>query len=259
MSEISCQCGERTQDGCTICRGCERKLKHNLADMEAHRRELLTALTRQVRMTAPNDGGRSTPNLAWSSMGDRYLESISEREVLRILATLPPAVKPAIELHAQKALLVSWVLLFREDDARLPMPADTVMSLAAHLASWLPLIRKHEAAGEFVAEVRDQVRRIFVVIDTPANRTKITVGPCPETLIEGGTDGANAVEQECPGQVMAIVPADEEIPPVMVCGYCKTEWPAQQWLRAGRRILKRAGKDDLADTDEAQRLARGAA
>jgi hypothetical protein len=251
MSDTTCQCGEPAQTGCELCRACERKLKHNLADMEAHRRELLTALTRMVRMTAPNDGGRSTPNLAWSSMGDRYLESISEAEVARILATLPPAVKPAQELHAQKSLLVSWARSFMQDNDRLPMPADTVASLSAHLASWLPYIRKHEAAGEFVAEVREQVRRIFTVIDTPANRTRITVGPCPETLAEDGHG-----EQECPGQVVAIIPADEDIRPTMTCGYCKTEWAPEQWHRAGQRILKRAGKPPATDTEAERELIR---
>jgi hypothetical protein len=238
MSDATCQCGEPAQTGCELCRACERKLKHNLADMEAHRRELLTALTRMVRMTAPNDGGRSTPNLAWSSMGDRYLESISEPEVARILATLPPAVKPATELHAQKSLLVSWVRLFMDDNDRLPMPADTVASLSSHLASWLPFIRKHEAAGEFVAEVREQVRRIFAVIDTPANRIRQIAGPC----IERYTDEYGRVDY-CPGQIEMVVPRDEDEPARLHCLACQKEWDPTQWTRAGILILRR--EDEL--------------
>lgn len=243
MSDHACTCGEPAQTGCSICRSCERKLKHNLADMESHRRELLVALARQVRMTAPNDGGRSTMGLEWASMGDRFLADLSEKEVQRILASLPPGRKAADALHAQKALLVAWVRMFIEENANLPMPADTVASLSAHLASWLPIARKHEAAGEFVAEVRDLVQRIFVVIDTPKNRTKITVGPCPETLVEG------TEEEPCPGQVVAVVPADEEIRPTMSCGYCHAEWPPEQWHRAGQRILKRAGRKPAVDSE----------
>lgn len=229
----TCPCGTPTTDT-AICSRCEAQLRHHLADQEAHRQELVTALARQVRMNAPNDGSRGN-NLAldWKRMGDRFLDTLGPKEVARLVASLPPARPAADALHAQRALLVAWCrLLVEEMDLAYP-PADTIRAMSLHLERHLPVLRRHPAAGELVAEVRDLVRQVFKVIDTPANRMRVAVGPCPQDDEAG---------DPCVGEVVAIVPHDETVPPVMFCPACRSEWDSKQWSRVGVRILRRQGR-----------------
>jgi hypothetical protein len=253
MSERTCTaCSNPAQQGVEICKRCERRTVYHLADQESHRVELEVALTRMVRMQASNDGGRSTPtHVAWAGMGVRFLDTIKSREIAEFIAKSPPARTAADALHSQRSLLVSWVRLVMDDNPGLPMPADSIASLSGHLSHWMPLLRRHEAAGEFVTELQALVDEIMVVIDTPENRTRILVGPCPETLVEHLENQADR-EFSCPGQVEAIVPHDEVKRPKMVCRYCKAEWMAEQWLRTGTRILRKQGRTPPLDPEAAR-------
>ncbi len=229
----SCRCGNPLPDQRSICTRCQTQLSHHLADMEAHRQELLTALARQVRMNAPNDGARgNSPSLGWKRMGDRHLDTITPAEVRRLVAALPPARPAADALHAQRATLVSWCRLLVEEMGLGYPPADTIQAMSLHLERHIGVLHTHEAAGELVAEVRDLVRQVLKVIDLPANRMRINVGPCPEDDVTG---------DPCIGTVEAIVPHDETVPPVMRCSACPSEWPTSQWSRTGARILRRQG------------------
>lgn len=232
MSDRTCAaCSNPAQQGVEICKRCERRTVYHLADQVSHRAELEVALTRMVKMQAANDGGRSTPtSVAWAVMGPRYLDSIRSREIAEFIAKSPPARKAADALHSQKALLVSWVRLLVDDNPGLPIPADTIASLAGHLSHWMPLLRRHEVAGEFVAELQALVDDIMAVIDTPENRTKVHVGRCILTL-EDGTP--------CVGEVWAIVPADIDKRPKLACRYCGHEWYGEQWATVGEKIMKR--------------------
>jgi hypothetical protein len=80
-----------------------------------------------------------------------------------------------------------------------------------------------------VAEFRDLTKRILKVIDLAEFRTRIIAGPCPQQF---GTEW-------CIGEVEAIIPADEAVRPILKCPTCKSEWPAEQWVRTGHRIQQR--------------------
>lgn len=237
MTDRTCTCGEPITDTRTICARCENQLSHHLGDMAAHRQELVVALTRQVRMAAANDGGRgSSLALDWKRMGERHLDTLKPEELRRLVASLPPARPAADAMHAQRALLVAWCrLLVEELDLGYP-PRDSVRAMSLHLEAHLPVLHTHPAAPELVAEVRDLVRQILKVIDTPTNRMRVNVGPCPEDDETG---------DPCIGHVEAVVPRDESVPPMMRCMICRAEWDATQWSRTGVRILRRQGRPTM--------------
>jgi hypothetical protein len=218
----------------TICGRCESQTRHHLSDQEAHRKELMTALTRMTRMQAPNDGGRATNlALAWARMGDRFLESIGGKELQQIIATLPPARRAADALHSQRSLLVAWCRDLAEV-YDIPLPQNTIAAMSGHLGRHMRILRKHPAGGEFVAEIRALVAKMIAAVDLPKTRSRFPVGLCPETF--PGDDGP----EECPGKVEAVIPAEEHIRPVMECGHCRTQWFSEQWARAGALILRRS-------------------
>lgn len=77
-------------------------------------------------------------------------------------------------------------------------------------------------------EIGDAYTQGEKAIDTPANRTVIPVGPCPEQMVDG---------EPCAGNVNAFIPADDR-PARMNCDTTNEHWWASmQWLRAGKRIL----------------------
>lgn len=196
-------CPEPVQDQFQICKGCVRRTRNKLADQENLRQELLTALARDTRMTAPNDGGRSAEH------------------------PLPYDPRAGDLLAHQRAVLTAWCRLLA-DDLGAPLPADTVAAMACHIEAWLDRIALHEAAGDLVAEIRDLEHRVMRLLDYPDWR-KFTVGRCIET---------DAAGEACPGEVQALLPTDESKRPVMRCRACGTEWHTEQWLRVGQLITR---------------------
>jgi hypothetical protein len=106
--------------------------------------------------------------------------------------------------------------------------------MSVFLIACLRHLRDSDDAPVLVGDLRRLIEKIVKIIDLPENRTRIHAGPC----IKEYTDEYGRLEY-CPGQVEAIVPADESIPPVMRCRACKVEYPSGQWLRAGVLIERR--------------------
>lgn len=231
-----------TRDALTICQRCENQTRCGLADQAAHHRELITALTRMVKMSAGNNGGRGADRtLSWATMGERFLADITVQELREIASSLPPARPAADAMHSQRSLLVSWCRLLNDEGIARGLPADTIPAMACFVEHHLRDLRRHECAGELVREVRDLNAQIMRVIDTPASRTRVHVGPC---IVE---DDAGV----CPGQVEAIIPRDEEKRPVLRCTACGAEWTAEHWKRVGELMSRRRGRQIAA-----QRLSR---
>lgn len=98
----------------------------------------------------------------------------------------------------------------------------TLLRWLAGQCEWL----RHQRYGpEALDELDDAAGMVAPAVDRPAMRTRVAVGPCPEA--------------NCTGQVTALVPARLDIPAVMRCDGCGSEWGAQQWARVGRRIMAR--------------------
>jgi hypothetical protein len=230
-----CQsCGAAVQDT-VICGRCESDTRTRLAAQETYRRELLTVLARMTRTEAANDGGRAASlTLAWAQMGDRFLDSIDGKELKQILASLPPAQRAANTLRAQRELLLEWVrTLFPTHFLEAP-----VQSLASTLYGNMHIIRKHDTAGDYANRLRNLETRIIQTIDLPAERTRVDVGPCPNTW-----PNEQGHTEPCPGQITAHFPRDLDQPAMMRCTACKAEFDTTQWTRVGILIQRR--KEDL--------------
>lgn len=217
MSQRTCaSCDNPVKDSITICGRCERILSQHLGDMEAHRAELVVTLTRQTRLSAASEAGRSanTP-LAYQEQASALLGS-------------------------QRAILASWCKLVHDEISDDWPRADTVAAMALFVERHLPELRKHEAAGELVDEIANLVVRIIKCIDYPEDRAKIHVGPCPESDEDGVL---------CPGQLHLLLPyRNDGKRPRVKCSACETVWYSEQFHRLGYRIPM--------NSDGAQRLSR---
>lgn len=226
-------CAKPVRKSFLLCHDCERRLVRQLGDQAAHLEDLQLERRRQVRKQAPNDGGRSSS---------------------QPLPFLPEA---GGLIDDQRALLVKWVKrVFGEWGVRSsrtitgPLcascwhsscreirrsfwPAGSVASMASELAVAVPAIRTRDELPVLAADVRQLVGRIMAVIDSPQDRTRIHVGPCPNVW---PTDEG---KQACPGEVTAVVPADDSEPAWMTCSACAEVWDTTQWTRTGHRVIQR--------------------
>ncbi len=160
-------------------------------------------------------------------------------------AKIPFAIEAADVGDTVRATLVGWCRVAHED-LGVDWPRDTVPAMCARLAGtdW----RGHEAVADVSREIHGLHTSIMRVIDLPAERGRIAAGPCPEDC-----DGS-----PCSGTVVAIFPADTELPPIMECDTCGTQWRSDQWARTGERIKRR--RDQLAQQRRlAQQIIHGTA
>jgi hypothetical protein len=108
------------------------------------------------------------------------------------------------------------------------LPARSTEGAAANLLRQLPDTYASGYLSKAADEIVDACHRGDKAIDTPANRSVIPVGPCPEGMVDGTA---------CAGNVLAFIPADDR-PPRMQCDVTNEHWwSSVQWLRTGRRIF----------------------
>lgn len=208
MSEQTCatSCGRPTREGIVLCSQCLWELEQALSELPALLDELTTTLTRQARMSATSDGGRS-----------------AERP-------LPFHVQASKALGDLRVYLVGWVRdLAGDNPAR--YPENDLAKMARWLLARLDDISVHPAANDIHSEIVGACRHAWHVVDKAANRSRFAVGPCPEQVPEDGS--------QCPGEVWAYIPTSEDRPARLECSSCGARWETHQWLRAGRRILAR--------------------
>ena len=204
-------CGGRSGDA-MLCRTCQRITRRALHKIAQWWPTLEETITRQARLHASGPSGA----------------------VFRPVPFETSASHLADQVHAD---LVGWVRILADElDGPWPEMADTP-SLARHLTTHLPTLRRHEDAAEL--PLLDQwVARIMRAVDYPDERGKIKVGPCPEKI----------EDEHCEGIVWARFFESET--PTMTCegeqGVCGKVWPAGQWEHASNRILRRMEEQRLA-------------
>lgn len=235
MPDKTCAtCSHPVHNQRIICPACEAEAKRLLSNQTALRDDLWTEYLRQARKQEQNK-----------------VRSSGE-------APLPVDLRAAKLLERQHTVLTRWVdeaapLVMKKRQkfqgpvcrrwcdhrtcqqirqARSPGPVIPVV--AVWLIYALPVLRNLELSGRIVAGLRSLNAEIIALIDSPPMRTRFYAGPCPEVV----TDSQGYTEP-CPGQVEALVPADEKVPPLMRCPACKTEYSSVQWARAGDRIKAR--------------------
>lgn len=187
-------CGREVRDA-DVCSWCSERASKALGDVPALEADLETTISRQTRFGA-DDGthgkGADPPS--------------------------PIAVHAAEVRHELRAILVSWCLLYAEENRADP-PTDTLAAMSAYLLRRVEHFRHHDLAMSFIEEVTDAVDRCDRACDAPP-RT-IFVGPCPE-------DG-------CPGQVRLTLARES----TMACPECGAKWNTSndQMSIGAKRIL----------------------
>ena len=228
MTKACPVCGEHSRDALT-CWPCIRKTRRDLAELPWLYLETRRASLGIVRLSA-REGSRSseTPmpiNLRASRIADTVRSGI-----------------------------VGWVRIAVDRGA--DWPADKLAAMCSLLADWARDLRHHEAFPELVTDVTQWTADMLHVVNRPTTR-RIEVGPCPLDNTTGG-DG------RCTGTVWAILPADEEGPPVhAACSWCCDPeatpmvglWVSEQWTTLGRLIARREA-DDARARELAQSIAK---
>ena len=137
-----------------------------------------------------------------------------------------------------RAALAGWTQV-TVDDLAAPTPDDqTAVGLIRHIRAWMPALRRHDGAGEFVGDVAGWRRLLLAAINRPEYR-EVDAGPCPEPYDDG----------PCSGTIRVIVPAEDlkaerslyaicetRTPGIRVCG---SVWDTTQFARLGVRIDRR--------------------
>lgn len=219
-----------------ICRNCEAELKRRLGNQASHRHDLEIEYLRQTRKAEVlRRGGFEFPIL-FEAQARKLLER-------------------------QLQLLKSWLWQLIEIDAKRKHPtliaprSCTVPVLGGWLIGHLSVLRRKAEAGKMLRDIRSLDADVFTLIDLPATRTKVHVGPCPNTW---PVDDDQTRREHCPGQVDAYVPADETAPAYMRCDACAAEWPSRYWSDIGADIIARAEELNR-QRDLARMVAKGVA
>lgn len=193
-------------DGCDypapnhrICVVCQSKLTRDLAELPAVIEDLEITLTRQAVLGRLAGGEQP---LAFDPRAS---------EVAWVLKNT--LVRCARDIH---------------DDAE-TWPADTSTAIAIWLFARRYRLLDHLAAEEACGEIGFIVREARYIIDRSDNRTTFHVGPCPE-FDEYGV--------QCPGEIRAYIPTEEDKPARIQCEACGMSWGTHLWMLAGRRILE---------------------
>lgn len=172
--------------------------------------DLITTMTRQDKLTLRSGSSAETP-VPWNEHARAAHDSL-------------------------RATLAQWAraTAARDEDERDQF--EQIDLELVPLAEWLirntHTVRMLTDAGTAHVDIASAIRKARVVVDRPPNRARFRVGPCPEVR-----DG-----EPCNGEIWAYIPTSETDPALMRCHEpgCPAEWDTTQWIRAARRIRRRA-------------------
>lgn len=222
-------CDVEVRDQVAICRRCESELRRRLVDQPEHRAQLELELRRETRKHEL----LKAANLEWRiPFNDAASELIRDQAkliggwVASLAKLTPPILGPACD----RACTHRSCNIVRRDRP----PTGELRARSVWLAGRVGMLRRRPEVRAMLEAFRRLDRDIITLVDLPANRQRIHVGPCPEMRERGYGP------EHCPGQVDAVFPLDNEAPCHMECSACGERWPSWQWNRTGSRILARA-------------------
>lgn len=193
-----CHCTRPTPDGATLCNTCTARLADALRSIPSLVEQLQITITRQTA----------------------HAERIRARSAE---TPLPYDHRASVMLEALCQTLCAWLRAFQDPAG--PITPGAVVDASESLLRLLRRIQRHSSAAQALDEITSVVADSWRTIDTPPNRGRIPVGPCPDTRPDGAP---------CPGTATAVIPADGR-PAYITCG--THHWETWQWTRLGRRIL----------------------
>lgn len=195
VSECTALCGRPAGDASYLCGPCTADLRTTLAAIPDLLAELDVTLTRQAvhnHRGGPQSADKPLPYDPRASEAGWVLRNT---------------------LH-------TWCRVLDETVA-VTSTAEAAMWLHARVGQ----LRTHPAAGEAHDEIRTATTQATRVIDQPAHRARIPIGPCPEP--------------DCTGQIIAYIPTHPDRPAHMNCGNGHT-WEPIHWRSVARRITTQA-------------------
>lgn len=214
VSHAECgNCARPVKDGARICATCTNGLRRELRCVPDLVEDLLTAMSRQDKLTAgggPRGKGAEQP--------------------LPVRLDITPA------LRALSKELRGWAAdLVERHGLDVPDPSDRgEQGLLCYAATWLAdhmdLFRVHPGAITAYNRINTAITRARTKVDSQTDRTRFVVGPCPETDHHG---------HPCPGEVWAHVPTDQRWPAELRCRTCNTSWDTTRWQPTATRIAAR--------------------
>lgn len=215
-------CHEDTRDG-HVCHKCAREARKHLRHIPWLYARLDETIGRRDHLRESGSGATVRP-VTYATKAE-----VPDSPYLGSSGPMPYRPDAADLRDTVKASLVGWVRIACEDYGWRP-PSDRITAICHWLADRTNKLRTHEAADEYVREVRDLHDRMLTAINPPA-MWRYEAGPCPEVTDDG---------EPCPGIVHAEVPHEGSgVPPLMRCDTCTAEWASWEWARAGRRIEAR--------------------
>ena len=205
-------CGERSADG-HMCHKCLAKTKQAIVRIGQLWVHLEEAITRQDHFQPPN-----------------------EVRAAALFGPLPFRLVPSEVAHDARQRLTKWVGVVQRD-WHLQEPHNTIGAYCRLLLAYAPKMRTTayaEAWADDMSLVRDEIAG---AVDLPAERSRVTVGPCPDRTED---------EEPCAGIIVAVYPSDLDESPHMDCTrpaqgveVCGRSWPSATWTRLGSRIVAR--------------------
>jgi len=132
--------------------------------------------------------------------------------------------------------LVSWVKLTM-DEFSAPCPKDRISTMAEHLRTWTPKLRKHEVAAEYADEIARLAGRVLKVIDT-ADGQLVHVPGAHCITDRGG--------MRCGGELVAAIRRDWFAESFIRCRNCGQAWSAADWAGVAERSMQLDDQEDAA-------------
>lgn len=207
-------CKKLTRDG-MLCHHCTAQTRAALTGIIYDWTELQATITRQDQ-----------------------LGPLSEVRAEQIYGPLPYKLAASRTATDIETTLRRWTTVLVHD-FRIPIPVsiDRAPLMCRLLLGWLPRLRSHACAAEFASDTLGAWASLRHAIDTPDERSRVKVGPCP-----GHTEDA----EPCGGTLWGRFPADPTLPATVTCEpdsalveVCGTEWPSRSWDQLGTAVMGR--------------------
>ena len=223
-------CDIEVRDQLIICKRCERECRRYLVNQAAYYAELQLELRRETRKHELFKSAGLQWRIPFNDQASRLIRR--QQTLLAGWTTTLTRMRPApAGPWCSQACKHGSCKAARDHRP----PAGSVAAQSIWLAMHVGFLRRRVESKLLLEALRRLDRDVINLVDLPANRSRVHVGPCPNVWpVAGGG------QEHCPGQVDAHFPLDVEAPCHMVCSACGEQWPSWQWNRVGSRILGRA-------------------
>jgi hypothetical protein len=228
-------------DGLLLCRHHTRLIGEHVLTIAARHRQIGAVLAGATRPGEKVRGGTRNPNISLNLRAAAVRRDI-DGELHRLTRLIcrergfawPTEARPPIVAKPAYYGFIGPLPLVHHQ----PHPTDRVPPIARVVARSSTWLAGHPAAGTISERLTDLNRRAYAVAFPSGTRVFELPGlngerllACPERVDDG---------VECPGNLWTILRRDgDRLPAQIMCNHDdEHQWPAQQWMKLGRRMLR---------------------